>query len=79
MLRVEKHFLAKLPGAGSPIAEGKQVGLTLEALLLECDNRLNLFSKAAVKNSVDYNDRFVNRLLGAGYICYRGDEPDYVP
>ena len=61
--KVERHFLAKLPSYDSPIAEGRQVGDTIEALVKECDDRLDLFSRAGVKNIKDYNNRFVRREL----------------
>ena len=60
---VERHFLAKLPGESSAIAEGGQVFRTINALNIECEARLNLFKKAGVKNILDYNKRFIQRIL----------------
>lgn len=60
--KVERHFLAKLPGE-SPMAEGRQVPSTIHALVIECDMRLGLFREAGVKNIQDYNTKFVSRRL----------------
>lgn len=61
MAKVEKHFLAKLNSYGSAIAEGRQAAETIEALVIECNQRLELFKKAGVKNINDYNNRFIRR------------------
>jgi len=61
--KVERHFLAKVPGMDSPIAEDNQVGNAVSALVIECDARLNLFRKAKVKTIVDYNAKFIRRTL----------------
>ncbi|MCW2259185.1 MULTISPECIES: DNA translocase FtsK [Sphingobacterium] len=60
---LERHFLAALPGVETPLVEGKQVCSTIDAIILECEQRLNLFQKAGVKGVEDYNNKFINRTL----------------
>lgn len=61
--KLERHFLAKLPGEQAAIAEGQQAEKTIHGLAIECDARLALFREAGVKTIRDYNDKFVNRQL----------------
>lgn len=61
--KIERHFLSKLPSEQSPIAEGKQVSSTINSLLIEREQRLDLFRNAGVKTIEDYNDKFVHRAL----------------
>lgn len=60
---VLRHFLATLPAEQTPIAEGKQVLHTINGLVIECHQRLNLFQYAGVKTITDYNNLFVRREL----------------
>ncbi|MEN5197558.1 DNA translocase FtsK [Sphingobacterium faecium] len=60
---LEKHFSAVSPGAKTPLVEGKQACSTIDAIILECEQRLNLFQKAGVKGVEDYNNKFVSRTL----------------
>ncbi|MFD2742354.1 MULTISPECIES: DNA translocase FtsK [Sphingobacterium] len=61
--KIERHFLSKLPGAEPAIAESGQVAKTINALLIECDQRLDLFTTAGVKTIKDYNNLFIHRKL----------------
>jgi S-DNA-T family DNA segregation ATPase FtsK/SpoIIIE len=62
--KLERHFLAKLPGNGEPIiTETKEVIHTLNSLCLEMDQRYGLLKEAGVRNIKEYNERFVRRKL----------------
>ncbi len=62
--KLERHFLAKLPGDEDPIiTETKKVIHTLNSLCLEMDQRYELLKEAGVRNIKEYNERFVRRRL----------------
>ena len=62
--KLERHFLAKLPGDEEPIiTETKKVTQTLYSLCLEMDQRYELLKEAGVRNIKEYNERFVRRRL----------------
>ncbi len=62
--KLERHFLAKLPGNDEPIiTETKKVVHTLNSLCLEMDQRYELLKEAGVRNIKEYNDKFVKRRL----------------
>ncbi len=62
--KLERHFLAKLPGDEEPIiTETKKVIHTLNSLCLEMDQRYELLKEAGVRNIKEYNERFVRRRL----------------
>lgn len=62
--KLERHFLAKLPGDEEPIiTETKKVTRTLNSLCLEMDRRYELLKEAGVRNIKEYNERFVLRRL----------------
>ena len=62
--RIEKHFLAKLPGEADPIiVDTKKVIHTLKALCIEMDIRYDLLKEAGVRNLKEYNEKFVARKL----------------
>ena len=62
--KIERHFLAKLPGDGEAIiTENSKVVNTLNSLCVEMDNRYKLLQDAMVRNIVEYNGKFVNRKL----------------
>ena len=62
--KIERHFLAKLPGDGEAIiTENAKVINTLNSLCVEMDNRYKLLQDAMVRNIVEYNVKFVNRKL----------------
>ncbi|MHA7877590.1 MAG: DNA translocase FtsK [Bacteroidota bacterium] len=62
--KLERHFLAKLPGNEEPIiTETKEVIHTLNSLCLEMDQRYGLLKEAGVRNIKEYNERFVRRKL----------------
>src|SRR5205823_7022710 len=62
--KIEKHFLAKLPGEEDAIiTDTKKVVNTLNALCIEMDNRYDLLKEAGSRNIKEYNDKFVRRRL----------------
>ena len=62
--KLERHFLAKLPGNDEAIiTETKKVIHTLNSLCLEMDQRYELLKEAGVRNIKEYNDKFVKRRL----------------
>ena len=62
--KLERHFLAKLPGDEEPIiTETKKVTRTLNSLCLEMDQRYELLKEAGVRNIKEYNERFIQRRL----------------
>ncbi|MEL6413279.1 MAG: DNA translocase FtsK, partial [Bacteroidota bacterium] len=62
--KLERHFLAKLPGDDEAIiTETKKVVHTLNSLCLEMDQRYELLKDAGVRNLKEYNDKFIQRRL----------------
>jgi S-DNA-T family DNA segregation ATPase FtsK/SpoIIIE len=62
--KIERHFLAKLPGAEEAIiTDTKKVIHTLNSLCIEMDNRYTLLKEAGVRNLKEYNAKFVARKL----------------
>lgn len=62
--KLEKHFLAKMESEDEAIVtDPKKAVYTLNALCTEMANRLELCKKAAAKNIVEYNDKFLKRRL----------------
>ena len=62
--RIEKHFLAKLPGEEEAIiTDTKKVVHTLNALCIEMDNRYDLLKEAGSRNIKEYNEKFIKRKL----------------
>ncbi len=62
--KIEKHFLAKLPGEEDAIiTDTKKVIHTLNALCIEMDNRYDLLKEAGTRNIKEYNEKFVTRKL----------------
>lgn len=65
--KLEKHFLAKLPGTDdSIITETKKVIHTLKSLCCEMDQRYELLKDAGVRNIKEYNAKYNNNLLKEG-------------
>jgi S-DNA-T family DNA segregation ATPase FtsK/SpoIIIE len=61
---IEKHFLAKLPDSEDAIiTDTKKVISTLNALVIEMEDRYNLLKEAHVRNIKEYNQKFVDRKL----------------
>jgi S-DNA-T family DNA segregation ATPase FtsK/SpoIIIE len=72
---LEKHYLAKIPGADEVIiTDTKKVIYTLNSLTIEMDQRYQLLEKAAVRNIREYNHKFIKRQLspekGHRYLPY---------
>ena len=62
--KIERHFLAKLPGEGEAIiTDTKKVVATLNSLCIEMDERYELLKEAQVRNIKEYNAKFVSRRL----------------
>ncbi|MCX7651059.1 MAG: DNA translocase FtsK [Flavobacteriales bacterium] len=73
--KIERHYLAQLPGSEEPIiTDTKKVIHTLQSLCVEMDRRYDLLKEAGVRNLKEYNARFVarrlNPRLGHGYMPY---------
>jgi S-DNA-T family DNA segregation ATPase FtsK/SpoIIIE len=73
--KIERHFLAKLPGEGEAIiTDTKKVVYTLNSLCIEMDNRYDLLKHAQVRNIKEYNQKFISRRLnpndGHRYLPY---------
>lgn len=62
--KIERHFLAKLPGeCDAIITENKKVVNTLNSLCIEMDSRYALLQDAGVRNIKEYNVKFISRKL----------------
>ena len=62
--KIERHFLAKLPGEEEPIiTDTSKVVNTLNSLCIEMDNRYELLKEAQVRNIKEYNEKFIKRKL----------------
>lgn len=62
--KIERHFLAKLPGDGEAIiTDTKKVIHTLNSLCIEMDQRYELLKNAHVRNLKEYNAKFIGRKL----------------
>ncbi len=63
--KIERHFLAKLPGDEDEaiITDVAKVVTTLNSLTIEMDFRYDLLKKAHARNIKEYNHKFVKREL----------------
>ncbi|HWK98361.1 MAG TPA: DNA translocase FtsK, partial [Parapedobacter sp.] len=62
--KIERHFLAKLPGEEDAIiTDTKKVINTLNSLCIEMDMRYDLLKNGQVRNLKEYNKKFINRRL----------------
>jgi len=62
--KIERHFLAKLPGGEDAIiTDTKKVVHTLNSLCIEMDQRYDLLKDAMVRNLKEYNEKFIKRKL----------------
>jgi S-DNA-T family DNA segregation ATPase FtsK/SpoIIIE len=73
--KIERHFLAKLPGEEDAIiTDTRKVINTLNSLCIEMDNRLELLKGAQARNIKEYNEKFISRRLnpekGHRYLPY---------
>ena len=73
--KIERHFLAKLPGdSDAIITDTKKVVATLNSLCIEMDERYELLKEAQVRNIKEYNAKFISRRLnpenGHRYLPY---------
>ena len=74
-MKIERHFLAKLPGEEDAIiTDTQKVINTLRSLCIEMDNRLELLKAAQSRNIKEYNEKFISRKLnpekGHKYLPY---------
>lgn len=73
--RIERHFLAKLPGEGDAIiTDTSKVVNTLNSLCIEMDDRYELLKDAQCRTIKEYNAKFMQRRLnpekGHRYLPY---------
>lgn len=73
--KIERHFLAKLPGEDEAIiTDTSKVVNTLNSLCIEMDSRYELLKEAQVRTIIEYNAKFINRRLnpekGHRYLPY---------
>lgn len=73
--KIERHFLAKLPGEEDAIiTDTSKVVNTLNSLCIEMDDRYNLLKDAGVRTIIEYNRKFIGRRLnpekGHRYLPY---------
>ena len=73
--KIERHFLAKLPGEGDAIiTDVSKVVNTLNSLCIEMDTRYELLKDAQVRTIKEYNAKFISRRLnpenGHRYLPY---------
>ncbi len=73
--KIERHYLAKLPGSEEAIiTDTKEVINTLNSLCIEMDDRYELLKNAACRNIKEYNTKFIKRRLspkeGHRYLPY---------
>lgn len=62
--KIERHFLAILPGEEEAIiTDTKKVINTLNSLCIEMDQRYDLLKDAGVRNLKEYNEKFIKRKL----------------
>lgn len=62
--KIERHFLAKLPGEEDAIiTDTRKVITTLNSLCIEMDLRYDLLKNAHVRNLKEYNQKFISRKL----------------
>jgi S-DNA-T family DNA segregation ATPase FtsK/SpoIIIE len=62
--KIERHFLAVLPGSEEAIVtDTRKVVYTLNSLCIEMDNRYNLLKEAQSRNLKEYNQKFISRRL----------------
>lgn len=74
-MKIERHFLAKLPDEEDAIiTDTQKVIRTLKSLCIEMDNRLELLKAAQSRNIKEYNEKFISRKLnpekGHKYLPY---------
>ncbi|HVN58770.1 MAG TPA: DNA translocase FtsK [Bacteroidales bacterium] len=63
-MKIERHFLAKLPGdEDAIITDTQKVINTLNSLCIEMDNRLELLKMAQARHIKEYNEKFIARRL----------------
>jgi S-DNA-T family DNA segregation ATPase FtsK/SpoIIIE len=71
---IDKHFLAQIPDAETPVITDTTLVLsTLNSLVQEMEDRYKFLMDASVRNIKEYNEKFINRRLNP----YKGHK--YLP
>ncbi|MBD5173671.1 MAG: DNA translocase FtsK [Bacteroidales bacterium] len=61
--KLERHYLAALPGEDAIITDTSKVVAVLNSLCIEMGNRLSMLEDAGVRNIKEYNAKFIARKL----------------
>jgi len=61
--KLERHYLAAIPGEDAIITDMSKVVTVLNSLCVEMDNRLSLLEQAGARNIKEYNEKFIARKL----------------
>ncbi|MBR6041443.1 MAG: DNA translocase FtsK 4TM domain-containing protein [Paludibacteraceae bacterium] len=78
--RIEKHYLAKLPGdANAIITDTTKVVQTLTSLTTEMENRYSLLADVHLRNIKEYNERFISRRINPAKELPNGLMHHYLP
>lgn len=78
--RIEKHYLAKLPGdANAIITDTTKVVQTLTSLTTEMENRYSLLADVHLRNIKEYNERFISRRINPTKELPNGLVHHYLP
>ena len=78
--RIEKHYLAKLPGeANAIITDTTKVVQTLTSLTTEMENRYSLLADVHLRNIKEYNERFIARRINPTKELPNGLTHHYLP
>lgn len=78
--KIEKHYLAKLPGdASAIITDTTKVVQTLTSLTTEMENRYSLLADVHLRNIKEYNAKFISRKINPAKELPNGLMHHYLP
>lgn len=78
--KIEKHYLAKLPGdASAIITDTTKVVQTLTSLTTEMENRYSLLADVHLRNIKEYNAKFISRKINPAKELLNGLMHHYLP
>lgn len=78
--KIEKHYLAKLPGEGSAIiTDTTKVVQTLTSLTTEMENRYTLLADVHLRTIKEYNAKFISRKINPAKELPNGLCHHYLP
>lgn len=78
--KIEKHYLAKLPGDSSAIiTDTTKVVQTLTSLTTEMENRYTLLADVHLRNIKEYNAKFISRKINPAKELPNGLSHHYLP